>query len=297
MAYTKPLLALPIAITAPASRHIRVTFSNSSIGAATLDATLTTATYYNHRQSTGDSLGAEIIAELNTAEAALFGGAAGTWSTLTLTTGLAHRQAVKRSAGHANDTITSLVFSEPTTGLSGAIVGYSSDTVVPTAGSPGATYEFTGTRQRGRVWSPRVIATRQEQRPRRVVRSAVSPFDFSSIVSTYTTASASKRYEILVPAVPGVLVWQYLASISEFVATVSGLVSGDTNVCLETLWSDHGSLAPIRYLPDEDTPATYDEIEVVDQDWLEDLSSGLEEAGGGAPLLYDVRIPAQEYVA
>jgi len=300
MAFTEPLFCLPIALTAPTVAHVRVTFSNSSIGATTVEATLATGTYWNHRQAgDADSLGQQFIDVLNAAEAAKGGGfLAGTWASLSISGGLSHRQAFKRTAGHANDTITKIEFIEPGTGLTGNIVGFSSDTVTPTAGSPGATYEFTSTWQRGNVWAPRDDASRDLKKPRKLVRSSVSPFNFKSTVFTFTTSGASKRYNVELEAIIGVLIWQDLATDSDWSASLDGHTLGDTNVCLETFWDKHATLEPIRYFPDDTDPTTYDEIEVVDAGWLSDL-----EEGGGVteindqPLLYNVTFPAQEYVS
>lgn len=297
---TKPLLCHPIVITG--SSHVRVTFSASSLGATTMTASLSAGTYYNHRATGGDSLGTAIITALNAAEVAKFTAPnRGTWTAgdeLTRT----HSQSLKRTGGNAADVITQIEFLSPTV-LSGNLTGWSSNTITPDSGSAGGPWIFKGTYHRGRMWSPHQYhsgpAAGGEYLPERMVRVALSPFDGSSVIDSYSSSTKAKRVLIRLQLVRGVCVWRYLGSDSSFVTTLSGedgMDTGDPNVALETFWADHASLRPCRYVPDEDTPGTYDEVEVVDAGWLSDLKQFVRERSR-SPLLYDVEIPAQEYVA
>lgn len=298
---TKPILCLPITITG--SSHLRVTFSASSLGATTMTASVTAGTYYNHRAvGGGDSLGSAIATALNAAEVAKFTAPnRGTW-TAGDDLARAHSQSLKRTGGNAADVITQIEFLSPTI-LSGNLAGWASNTPTPDAGSAGGPWTFKGTWHRGRMWAPHQYHSGPqaggEYLPERLVRVSVSPYDGSSVVDSYSASTKAKRVLLRFQAVRGVTIWRYLSTDSGLVGTLAdldGMDSGDTNVALETLWADHATLRPIRYVPDEDVPGTYDEIEVVDPAWLSDLSTGLRERSR-SPLLYDVEIRAQEYVS
>lgn len=291
--FTKPLLALPIKVSAPTSHHIRITFADSSIGATTVDATVTTGTYWNHRQSGTSSLGDAIVAALNAAETAKGGGfTAGTWAVSTRSGDDKHKAGFKRSGGHADDDLAGLTFSEPTK-LSGLQVGFASNTATPTDVDASNTHTWDSTYQRGHIWAPREQAEVVVEVPDRAVKVGRSLFDRSSVVHLYSMDDIDKGHPIQIDNVHGALISHSLAARTDFIANVPGGVAGDTNLTLESFWRLSATLAPIRYLPDEDAPGAYTEIQILDEDWLRSYADAV--PFQGEMDLYSVTIPAETY--
>lgn len=298
MSFTKPLFGLGITINSGTGPHLRLSFTDSDVGAIDIDVTIPAGTYYNLSPGTSGSLAKAIVDACNAAEAAQGGGfTAGLWSSGDVVGGLEYRLQLTRAPGASVLEVDTMDNIEVLTTAVGALrqedVGFSSATLAPAVGSAGNDYVFRAPHQRGSLWAPRVIADRAQYYPRRIVKSAVSPFDGSSVVHLYSSTTRPDRVEITMEYVPAPLVWHWCLNHSDMVSMVDGLASTDTNVCLETLWTKHATIGPIRFAADATTPDTYDEIEIVDADWLSDLQNGVEETSP-APLLYTVKIIAQE---
>ena len=294
-AYTEPQFCLPIVIPSTVA-YIRIHFSNSSIGATTVDATLTAGTYWNDRNYVGASnLWAAVVAALQAGENAV-GGAflPGTWTQgALLLGGMDNERQLKRVAGHANDTITKIEFLVPAS-LPGSLMGFTSDDVVPDLPNPLAAgvdyYWFSNAI--GRLWMPFDIVTVDMEIPVRQAKSARSAAG-ASVVNT--TGGFDERL-IVIEFVHGALVWRAFAAKAGYIARVDGMSVLDGNNTLEALWDDHAEVEPIRYFPDSADPTTYEEIEITDEDWLSDMRDGALVEMSRSPLKYRVIILAQEYV-
>lgn len=132
MSYTRPQISLPWTITAIS--HIKVFFDDSSIGATSVGADVSTAgDYHNARVFAGsEELLREILDKLEAAEAT-----ATTNGTYTITEVAGNHSGIykiSRTQGHANDDVTKIVF-QSSTEAPGSRFGFAADSVTTDSGT------------------------------------------------------------------------------------------------------------------------------------------------------------------
>jgi hypothetical protein len=274
MSWTIPMLGLKITLSS-ASFKLRLT--GSSVGAVDVTVSLADGDYYQTLAS-GSGLIAHVVARLNAAEIAA--GTDGVWSAAFGGAGQPHRASCRltRVPGDPADIVKEL--REFTTGLQ-ALLGMRFSAQDPTSGgdTAGAT-AYWDTYALGHVWTPYRQPLRDYTTPSYggSYSSAGNGYDALIIDRTNT------RREVVLENVPGGLVLSDIFTRLEGWRMVSGFTAYDVNAPLEVLWALYtggGSASPndtLRYYPDLDTPATYQDVSVEGADAiLRPFSGGLGE--------------------
>jgi len=254
-------------------------------------ATVAAGTYYMDGSGTSD-----FLADLETALDA--NDPTGTWTVSlgTLPTGLGGTVILSRAAG--GNTITSMTMK---TG-DGRTIG-NDDDVISSGDFSVNTSSLSTWRspyQARYIWRPRELLTRSEHKPRRTVARSRSVTG-RVLIDGY--ASGWHDRPILIEPVQGALVYQWMADSSTFVAVISGMTAGDTNIALEAFWLDlmaqsgaTGSPPTVREAVDYTDTTTYTNIWLSDGDWMENMQTALEEISPN-PVLYRVNFQAQTVVS
>ena len=296
MAITIPQFCLPIIISG--GPHVEINFAMSKNGPNyDLAVTLSAGTYFNARNyASAEELLKMLADDLTTAEAA--DGTDGTWVVAALSGGTEGEARLTRSIGGMADDVTSLTFMLPTV-LPATLAGFTSaviPNVVPYTSRVGIGDDHLwDTDWLGRLWIPYVEVTDDQAWP--VSDTRVSLARNGSSESLEVGEMMTRM--VLVDGVFGALINNKMLSQAVYRTAAAGSVvlsASDTNAPLEHLWREMKLVTPLRFYPDYDDLATYDEIEVVSTDWLNRLKGVAEELDPGYAL-YKVPFDAVDYVA
>ena len=290
---TVPMFCLPFNLAAPAAgTHCRITFNDSGDGMINVTFDLTTATdlFTNRDYTRADNLIKDWVDAANAAEIAQLTNP-GTWTVTEQVSGdMKGMIALAREAGHANDDVTDIRF---LTGVEGSDFGYSSNTVVPTAGIMGGVgmdYTWDSSYVCSRQWIPHlttpglgVLSWNIEDIDELVV-GAESP----SGDSTQDKYQKKSGRQITIQTVVAASVMPQWAADSQYLT--SGQTVSDPNVTFEDFreyWSGTATTAlkTCRYHPDMDTAATYHEVLPM-AEWVGNTKS-VATISQQAPLRYD----------
>ena len=257
--FKKPLFCLPLYPDNGGGAQVRITFADSSIGATTVDVTLTASTLYNNTRLTAtENLFKNLVDAANAAEAAKGGGfAAGTWS-VTSTTG--PRVQLSRNAGHADDDITNIEFLR-TDVAPGSWFGLD-NTATPTTQTVGTKATWSTGWPFG-LWLPDVYLRRVSRDRTKECQIDASKYDGSDIV--VSSGSELNRWKFTLENILAPYVKTELIEDASFVAQVSGLASTETNASWESLILGHQTRRPMRWYPDQDDTSTYKNIAIQDE--------------------------------
>ena len=289
MSFTQPAYALPIVLDG--TETIAIAFSAGLSTGYT--ATLTAGTYYNHRIVDADSLTKMIDDVLDAAE--ITAGNSSTWAESEPSTGLSFRMKLVRT-GQTGDVISSMTIGSDTLrqamGFSELVV----DNITELQNAaPVGTLE--GAFQRGYLWVPREILTRDERIPLAQVAGTITPVG-RAVLDGY---GQYERIRHVIEFVPGPLVYSDKAADADFQGVqVPGLFIEDDTAPLDQFWrlcreGADGAPPIIKYIADTDATAVTEEIVIADVAWLTDMENVAEETSS-SPLLYRVRIEAMESV-
>lgn len=248
--------------------HVTVTFADSSIGAQTMNFNLSSETdLFNNRDFTrDDNLLKDFVDQANGAETVLFGGNAGTWSVSEYASGnMKGMISLIRTAGDADDDLTSITFNSPTI-LAGQDLGFSSDTVAPTVEIPGTSATWRSSYVTGRQWIPHPVypgtfLAHHEAMPRDFIVS-IDPnvTAATQLTQDYYGTKTFRRIHIMTVNAASML--DQFADDSDFLE--DGQTVSDPNVTWDSFrrtWRDaSGDLKTCRFHPDMDTAATYHEV-------------------------------------
>lgn len=291
MSWTKPMLTLAATLT---SQSLDVRFDQTKLGTGpvTLNVTLTDGTYRNDL-STSSGLIGHLITRLNAAETAA--GTDGAWAASN-PSGIYRAQVrLTRTPGSASDDVKDIRYSTLSTTLRG-LLGIDSTNAAPTgAGVAGATCTWT-TRHLGHVWTPDRHPLRDYSQPIYGGALASNGAGYGvTIIDRVITAR-----EVVLELVPGGLVLSDIFERLEGWRMISGLSSADTSAPLEVLWGQYtgaGTAQPndtLRYYPDRDTPATYQDVRLTDPAaLLRPFAGGLGEETIPSPSRWRLRFPLE----
>ena len=185
-------------------------------------------------------------------------------------------------------TLNRIDFMTPTI-LSGADLGYDSNTVFATLAAPN--YVLTGTWIRGRLWIPQGSSFMALDEVTREDTVVVTTSPDGTNTKDYYGGLTLRTTELL--TVPAALVWPQYADSALFTAAVSGMTAGDLNAPLDVFrqaWRD--TPLSIRYSPDLTLPSVYHDLNAVDP-WIGNLTTAATPIGL-SPRLYNVRLTALE---
>jgi len=287
MAFTQPAYSLPIVLDGTETIVVAITGTDTGF-----TATLTAGTYYNHADAFID----QVATDLQTADVAA-NGAGSTWTAQAVATGLTFRIELTRGGGAAGDQVDTMTVTADN--LRRAL-GWSALAITPATGevvnAPGDNTVVTTMYQRGYVWLPRVILTRDHRPGQALIASARTPAGKAS-VDRY---GGFRRFHHVIGFVHGASVYVDKAADSGFSGNISGMTAGDNILPLETWWELAGTGAggtppTIKYLPDASVTGTTVDMMITDSEWLGDMDNVAKEINE-SPLLYEVTIDGQEDV-
>ena len=290
MAFTQPAYSLPIVLDGTETIVVEITGTSGNF-----TATLTDGTYYNHADAFID----QVATDLTTADDAANAGSPA-WTAQVVGSGLTFRIELTRSNGSAGDTVASMTVTADN--LRRAL-GWSALAITPTGGGtgeidnvPGDDTTVTTFYQRGYVWLPRTILTRDHRPGQALIASARTPAGKAS-VDRY---GGFRRFHHVIGFVHGASVYVDKAADSGFSGNISGMTAGDNILPLETWWELAGTGAggtppTIKYLPDASVTGTTVDMMITDSEWLGDMDNVAKEINE-SPLLYEVTIDGQEDV-
>ena len=286
MSFTEPAYALPIVI----GSGVTITVDMNT-GAGDFVSTLTPGTYYNHTIGSG-SFALMVETQLNAADTG------SPWAVSTPSTGLSFRLKFVRT-GASTDEMTSVTFSDDALrqamGFSVLVVTAGTELANDTPTTDDTTLE--GSFQRGFLWVPRSILTRDERIPLAQVAGTITPVG-RAVLDGY---GQYERIRHVIEFVEGPLVYTDKAANADFQnVQVPGLALGDDTAPLDQFWrlcrvGADGAPPIIKYLVDSTDTATTEDIVIADVSWLTDMDNVVEEMSP-SPLLYRVRIDAMESV-
>lgn len=287
MSSTIPMFNLAATLTSQ-SLDLRFDQTKLGTGALTLNVTLTNGTYRNDL-STSSGLIGHLVTRLNAAETAA--GTDGVWAASQPTSLYRAQVRLTRTPGSVNDNVKDIRYSTLSSTLRG-LLGLDSSNVVPTgAGTAGASCVWT-TRHLGHVWTPDRHPLRDFSEP--VYAGAVS--NNGAGYGTLLIESATTARQVEVNLVPGGLVLSDLFTRQGCWAQIEGLTANDTSAPLDVLWTKltgGGSAQPnntLRYYPDRDTPATYQDVQLeLAEDLFAPARSGAWVQTSGSPNLWSLR--------
>ena len=292
--YTTPMFCLPFNLAAPASgTHCRITFANSGDGLINVTFNLSTATdlFANRDYTRADNLAADWVTAANAAEIAQLS-SPGTWTATEQVSGyMKGMVTLSREAGHANDDVTDIRFLD-TANITGQDFGYSSNTVVPTAGIMGGVgmdYTFDASYVMSRQWIPhrteagQVLSWNVEDIDELVV-GRESP----SADSTGDKYQKRTARQVTIMGVRAASVMPQWAADSDYLTT--GQTVSDPNVTFEDFreyWSGTltTALKTCRYHVDMDAAATYFSVLPLTE-WVGNTTN-VATISNPAPVLYD----------
>ena len=291
MAFTNPMLTLPIVLTGAAAQ-LRLLYADATAVNITVDA----GTYYFDDSDTSVAGSYDLCRKISEEMTAAVSGVGGeTWTVANVATGLKGRLTFSFTGSSKTPYSIQSVDAE----LSSVMLGIHPTNETFAIGFSG-TSSATTTYQRAGIWLPRDIelAPGGDTDDRHVCVLAHTPSG-AGVVDHY--GGYTLRHLMIGPAIPGAIIKTEYAADSGHVAQVSGLTISDPNVSLQAflarlrLVADGASIPTLRYAVDDTAPATYKEIRLLDPELY---NSTVAWTGGTAtsqaPLLYGVNFEAAD---
>jgi hypothetical protein len=287
--FTRCAFSLPYKVTT--ATQIRLTLTNSAIGATTVTATAAFGTYYNDLDVSGVVLGVNLLRHLLDqleAEEAI-AGTNGTYILVLQSGDYRGRYTIQRTQGDAADNVASLEI------LAGGEVtmqtfGYTSTAPTPTSGTANPAVFEAPNRAAGHwiIDDYPGLCAGDEEVFETTVLSATSP-DGTTARDTYGDVT---RKTIMLMTLPAASVFRYWTDDADF-ASGLGCATGDPNASLDELrrlWSRLDADVYCRYTPNIGSISTFVQLQPGARDeWLARLPA---ERVSSNPLLYDVTLTA-----
>lgn len=289
MSWTIPMLNLSKTISSE-SVQVRLDQTKLGTGPLTLTATLTDGSYRNDLTTNAGLIG-HLVTRLNAAETAA--GTDGVWAASNPSGIYRARVRLTRAPGGPSDDVKDIRYSTLSTTMRG-LLGFDAVNVAPTgAGVAGATCTWT-TRHLGHVWTPDRHPLRDYTQP--IYGGALATNGAGYGVMLVDRVNTAR--EVVLELVFGALVLSDIFTRLEGWRDVTGLSASDTSAPLEVLWGQYtgaGSAQPndtLRYYPDRDTPATYQDVRLTDPAaLLRPFAGGLGEETTPSPNRWRLRFP------
>ncbi len=278
MAFTIPQIVYPLTLDSDDGPHLTVTHVDHTDYDVTLGSSSGTD-YYADGQAT------DFLDTLETAlNAAITDG--GTWVVAWVGSGLFGRVSLTKTGG--TKTVQEISFNHAS--LTGHMLGLTATTGT---GAVTLTSEaITGSYRVRWMFTPDTIATRFDPEPIYTVSSPQGPTGWGrwDVWGVYEVVT------LHVPQLWGALAKVDYAADADHAGNVTGLTTGDANAPF-LAWFDHlrldksdSTYPTLRYAGDRDTPATYENTRLNDEDTLKRPASALAEVTT-APLQYALTLP------